>query len=231
MSRDGGLVRMLGGGDDAAAVLARRAADRRLKREARRRMRAERSEWRLGLVCLFLLLGYGLLGARMTLLAASEPREPRLASSSDAAAQTTRASIVDRNGRLLASNLPTWAIYAHPTEMKKAGVEPADAARRLAAALPGVPEEVLRKRFETRKGLVWVKRPATPAERQAAHDLGLPGVHFGRRETRFYPAGRIAAHILGGARVGEETVGHAELVGRAGVERALDDLLRDPARA
>lgn len=222
---------MLGDRAGAEAVLGARAAARDEAREARRRDRAERAEWRLWLVCLFMFVGYGLLAARMTLLAAAEPAEPRLASSRDVAAEASRAAIVDRNGRLLAANLPTWAIYAHPTEMKKAGVTAEEGARALAAVLPGVDEAALRKRFETRKGLVWVKRPASPAERQAAHDLGLPGVHFGRRETRFYPAGRVAAHILGGVKVGGESVRHAELLGRAGVERALDEALRDPARA
>lgn len=224
------LIQVLAEGAEAEAAIARRAAARARMRDAGRKARAERTEWRLGLISAFFILGYALLAGRMTLLAASEPEEPRLAGASSGGAYGGRAPITDRTGRILAANLPTWSIYAHPREMVSAGVAPETAARRLAAILPGTSEERLRARFERRRGLVWIKRPATPAEKQATHDLGIPGVYFGRRETRIYPAGRIGAHILGGARVGEETVTYAELVGRAGVERALDEELRDPAR-
>lgn len=229
MSRDPDLIRLLADGDEAESRRARRAEKKAAKRAARRRARAERSEWRLGMICLFFILGYGALAGRMTLLAASEPQEPRVASASDVAAPSSRAAITDRKGRVLATNLPTWSIYAHPTEMIRAGVSAEEGANALAIAA-GVDEAKLRQKFETRKGLVWVKRPASPAERQAVHDLGLPGVYFGKRESRIYPAGRIGAHILGGIRTGEESVERAELVGRAGVERAMDEALRDPAR-
>ncbi|MEL6792635.1 MAG: penicillin-binding protein 2 [Pseudomonadota bacterium] len=230
MSANDDLVRLLADGEEGESYRARRARKRAARKAERRQARAERSEWRLGLICAFFLLGYGALAGRMTLLAASEPQEPRVAAASDVAAPASRAAIVDRQGRILAANLPTWSIYAHPTEMIRAGVSAEEGARRIAEAIEGVDEERLRDTFANRKGLVWVKRPASPAEKQAVHNLGLPGVHFGRRETRIYPAGRIGAHILGGIRTGRESVTYAELVGRAGVERAMDETLRDPGR-
>ena len=47
---------------------------------------------------------------------------------------------------------------------------------------------------------------------------------------RLYPNGRLAAHILGGASFGREGVHSAEVIGVAGVEKAMDSTLRDPAR-
>lgn len=219
-----GLISLMSGGAAARAVKGRR------KRENRRLARAKRGEFRLGLICVAFLGLYAALGARMAWLAAEEPAEPRLASEAASLDAGGRAPITDRHGRILAADLPAWSIYAHPPVMKKAGVDPAVAARRLAAVIPGVDEAALRHKFETKGGLVWVKRPATPIEMQAALDLGLPGIHFGARETRVYPAGRIASHIMGGARAAEETVQSAKLVGLAGVERLLDAELRDPAR-
>lgn len=213
----------------ASDIRAARAAERGERRAARRRRTSERAEMRLWFICVAFLMVYGALGTRMALLAATEPAEPRL-TIGVATGGVGRAPITDRNGRLLAADLPAWSIYAHPPEMKKAGVRPEVAARRLAAAVAGVDEAALLHKFETRGGLVWVKRPASPAEMKAAHDLGIPGVHFGSRETRVYPNGRIAAHILGGARAAQETVHSAELVGLAGVERLLDEELRDPDR-
>lgn len=221
------LIRVMSDADAAEEVLAARARRRRGRLETRRRLTGDRAELRLGLLCLVFIMGFGALGFRMSVLAASEPREPRVAVS-EAPQATGRRPITDRHGRILAIDLPTYAIYAHPREMARAGVSPGEAAAQLAATL-GVDEAALRQKLQKRRGLVWVKRPATPEERQAAHDLGLPGVYFGERESRVYPAGRIGAHILGGARVAEETVWHAEIVGRAGVERALDEELRDPA--
>ena len=47
---------------------------------------------------------------------------------------------------------------------------------------------------------------------------------------RLYPNGRLAAHVLGGVSFGREGVSAAELVGVAGIEKAMDDELRDPGR-
>ncbi|QIE57647.1 penicillin-binding protein 2 [Pikeienuella piscinae] len=229
MSAGADLVRVLG--DGAETALARRAERRERAREEKRRARADRAEWRLLVVSLFFLVGFGVLGGRMALLAVAEPKEPRLETAASRVVATERAAITDRNGRLLAANLPTWAIYAHPHETALAGVDADEAARRLGAVLPEIGEETFRARFAPGRKFVWIKRPATPDERQAVHDLGIPGIYFGRRETRIYPAGRIGAHILGGVTVGAEGVDHAELVGLAGVERRLDKELRDPARA
>ncbi|MDF1523446.1 MAG: radical SAM protein, partial [Trueperaceae bacterium] len=61
---------------------------------------------------------------------------------------------------------------------------------------------------------------------QAVHDIGEPGLLFGPREMRLYPNGRMAAHVLGGAGFGNEGVSAAEVVGVAGIEKALDARLR-----
>jgi cell division protein FtsI (penicillin-binding protein 3) len=63
------------------------------------------------------------------------------------------------------------------------------------------------------------------------HDIGDPGLLFGPRDMRLYPNGKLAAHILGGASFGAEGVHSAEVIGVAGIERALDTRLRDPAQA
>ena len=48
---------------------------------------------------------------------------------------------------------------------------------------------------------------------------------------RLYPNGRLAAHVLGGASFGREGVHSAEVIGVAGIEKAMDERLRDPALA
>lgn len=172
------------------------------------------------------MLAYVAVAGRMALLAASEPREPRgLASSETFSA--VRAEIRDRNGALLATNLPVWSLYARPGEM----VDPVSAAEGLAEIFDDMDEKTLLRRFTDGRKFMWLKKAITPAERVAVHNLGEPGLKFGPRETRIYPAGSMAAHILGGASYGKEGVRAAEIVGVAGVEHWFDERLRDPAQA
>ncbi|TVQ53946.1 MAG: penicillin-binding protein 2 [Rhodobacteraceae bacterium] len=185
----------------------------------------DRADWRLLLIAVAFALGFGAVGARMAAVTLSTPAEPRLAAT-DAERHVARAAIVDRAGRTLARNLPAWSAYAHPHELD----DPTAAAEALASVLDGVDAATLAARFGGERRFAWIKRPISPEERQAIHDLGLPGVYFGARDVRVYPAGRMAAHVLGGARAGDEGVRFAEIAGLAGVERFHDEALRDPAR-
>jgi cell division protein FtsI (penicillin-binding protein 3) len=157
-------------------------------------------------------------------LAASVPEEPRTASSG-APINAGRADLTDRNGRILATNLMTHSLYANPALM----VDPPRVARELAAILPDQDEAALLKRFTDGRKFLWIKRKLSPEQMQAVHDIGDPGLLFGPREMRIYPNGRLAAHVLGGASFGAEGVHSAEVIGTAGVEKALDAYLRDPA--
>ncbi|WP_298356557.1 penicillin-binding protein 2 [uncultured Litoreibacter sp.] len=191
--------------------------------EMRDRARA-RAESRLLFVAVLFLAGFSVIGARMTVLASSEAVEPQ-ASASSASIVAQRANIVDRNGRVLATNLITNSLYAQPKLM----VEPERAAKELAAIFPGLKEERLLKDFTGARKFLWVKKKISPEQMQAVHDIGEPGLLFGPREMRLYPNGRLAAHVLGGASFGREGVHSAEVIGTAGVEKAFDDFLRDPA--
>ena len=225
--RDDDLIRVLAEEAGAEEVLADRAFARKQRQAEKRKILGDRAQLRLILVSAVFILCFGALGGRMAILAAAEPAEPRISGAASASLDAGRRAITDRRGRLLAVDLPVYAIYAHPRELVAAGVDPAVAARKLKAVLPDIDEDEKRDLLSRRKGLVWIKRPATPEERQAVHDLGLPGVHFGEREMRVYPAGRMGAHILGGYKVETETVFHATLAGRAGVARALNEELRN----
>ena len=58
----------------------------------------------------------------------------------------------------------------------------------------------------------------------------IPGLLFGPREMRLYPNGTLLAHVLGGYSFGAEGVHSAEVIGTAGIEKAMDARLRDPAQ-
>ena len=71
----------------------------------------QRAEGRLLVMGLFFFCAFMVVGVRMGVLATSVPEEPR-AHAPGARISAARADIVDRHGRILATNLETHALYA-----------------------------------------------------------------------------------------------------------------------
>ncbi len=196
----------------------------RLRHEAMRDKARVRAEGRLLLLGIAFLAAFITVGARMGVLASTEPAEPQTAATG-ASIIAQRADITDRQGRILATNLVTHSLYAQPQLM----VDPERAASELAAIFPDLQEERLKADFTGKRKFLWVKKKISPEQMQLVHEIGDPGLLFGPREMRLYPNGAIAAHVLGGASFGREGVHSAEVVGTAGVEKTFDGWLRDPA--
>lgn len=200
------------------------AEERRKRNEAGRDRARDRAEGRLLVLGAMFFCAFVVIGARMGTLANTVPEEPR-ASAVGNPIIGQRSDIVDRNGRILATNLETHSLYAHPQDM----IDPANAAKQLAEIFPDLEEEELLKRFTGDRKFLWVRKQLSPEQLQRVHDIGSPGLLFGPREMRLYPNGPVMAHILGGASYGREGVSSAEVIGVAGVERHFDAFLRDPA--
>ena len=208
-------------GEDPEAIARENLRLRQEEAQTRARARAESRLFVLGVAFFAAFL---VIGLRMGIIAQTEPQEPRAAASGSPIIGQ-RADIVDRNGRILATNLDTHALYAQPPEM----IEPARAARELVRIFPELDEERLLRDFTGERRFLWIRRQISPEQMQQVHDIGDPGLLFGPREMRLYPNGPVAAHILGGASYGREGVDSAEVIGTAGVERFFDAFLRDPA--
>ncbi len=199
--------------------------NRRLRQEAARDQARSRAEGRLLALALMFVCAFGVLGARMGLLAATEPVELARGLTEDIS--SARADIIDRQGRVLATNLPTHALYAETRRM----VAPERAAQELARIFPDIDAERMAARFtDPNRRFIWIRTLLSPEQQQAVHEIGEPGLLFGPREMRVYPNGRMAAHVLGGARFGQQGVRAAEVVGVAGIELFFDEQMRDPAR-
>ena len=196
----------------------------RIRHEQMRDHARLRAEGRLFVLGAFFFCAFAVVGARMGLLATSEPVEPR-AHAPGAMISASRADIVDRNGSILATNFDTHALYAQPKHM----VDPVMAAKGLVRVFPDLDEERLIKDFTGERKFLWIKRKISPEQKQAVHDIGDPGLLFAPRDMRLYPNGTLAAHVMGGASFGKEGVHGAEVIGVAGVEKYFDDYLRDPA--
>ena len=109
-------------------------------------------------------------------------------------AQTvTRADLTDRNGELLARDLPVNDLYARPATFW----DKREAAHDLAQAT-GADERRLLAAFDNAKHpYVLVARQITPDAQARVMHLGLPGLEFQPGGKRYYPDGRIAAQVVG----------------------------------
>ena len=104
-----------------------------------------------------------------------------------------RGNIYDRNGELLAGNLPAYSVYARANAVE----DPEASANVLAAALGLSYDDVLEKLTDgSRSEIVLVKRTQKEvAERIEGADLS--GVYYARDDKRFYPHGALACQVLG----------------------------------
>ncbi|WP_370228159.1 peptidoglycan D,D-transpeptidase FtsI family protein [Cognatishimia sp.] len=196
----------------------------RQRHEEMRGVARQRAEGRLLVLGVMFLAAFSIIGVRMGTLAHSEVAEPR-SSAGGERIMAQRADIVDRNGRILATNIETHSLYAQPQQM----IDKERVAQELVRIFPDLNEQRLLKDFTGKRKFLWVRKKLSPEQKQAVHDIGDPGLLFGPREMRLYPNGKLAAHVLGGAGFGREGVSAAEVIGVAGVEKTFDDVLRDPA--
>ncbi|WP_293576850.1 penicillin-binding protein 2 [Phaeobacter sp.] len=209
-------------GENPDVIERENLAERHAEMQTKARQRAE---GRLLVLCMFFLMAFTAIGVRMGGLATSDPVEPIASTASGSTIAMQRADIVDRNGRILATNLETHSLYAQPPQM----VDPQHVATQLVEIFPDLDRDELLEDFTGKRKFLWIKRKISPEQKQAVHDIGDPGLLFGPREMRLYPNGSVAAHVLGGAGFGKEGVSAAEVIGVAGVEKEFDGYLRDPA--
>jgi cell division protein FtsI (penicillin-binding protein 3) len=129
-----------------------------------------------------------------------------------------RGSILDRNGRTLATSLPASSVYLQPGEDETVE-ENVDKVRRLGTLLGLTDAEEARAIKQVRNGadFIYIKKRADPEVEGAVKKLGFDGIGFEPTTVRAYPQGTLAAHVLGWL--------NDEGKGGAGLEYAFDDLL------
>lgn len=166
------------------------------------------------LIALLLMLAFALVGAqvlRLALLGAASPAT-RAQLAEPLVRSYARPDVVDRRGRLLATDLASYSLFADPVLV----IDPDEASERIVDVLPELSQSELRASLADKsRRFVWIKRQLTPGIAQQIHDLGLPGIAFRAEPRRLYPQGRMAGHVLGSVSVDNR--------GLAGVERYIDE--------
>jgi cell division protein FtsI (penicillin-binding protein 3) len=139
----------------------------------------------------------------------------------------TRGKITDRNGQVLASSVPVKAIWAIPDDVLEA---PKEKIRQLAALLD-MSEAELRKKLDSDRQFVYLKRQVEPQISDKIQALAIPGVETRKEYKRFYPEGEVMAHVVGFTNVedvgqeGIELASEKNLAGKTGSRRVIKDRL------
>ena len=176
-------------------------ADRKLRSTAARGL----------LVGLVVVVAFGAVSAQLVRLAMKSQSELRASPAVLFREFHSRPDIVDRQGRLLATDVSIPTLFANPSQL--ASVD--ETLERLSGVLPGIDTAKTRRALSDRKRKYYVlRRAVSPAQAQRIHNLGLPGIDFKWELKRSYPAGRLAGHVLGYV----NGVNH----GKAGIERFLN---------
>lgn len=135
---------------------------------------------------------FGLLAGRLAFVSFGGPEGASRSVAAAAQDEGPRPEILDRNGVILATNLPMVALEIAGREIWDA----AETAKTLATAFPEIDETRLAAELGEGR-YVEVLSDLTPAQQEKAFALGLPGVRFPARTRRFYPHERLAAHVVG----------------------------------
>ncbi len=126
----------------------------------------------------------------------------------------SRGRIYDRSGRELATNVVRDSVYAVPRAIQN----PEAFARKVAPILR-LPSREVAERLRRGGYFVWLARQVAPEVVSRLRALGLEDqLGFEPEPQRTYPAGSLAAHVLGFAGIDSQ--------GLAGVELQYDGMLR-----
>ncbi|WP_093553000.1 peptidoglycan D,D-transpeptidase FtsI family protein [Pseudoduganella namucuonensis] len=139
----------------------------------------------------------------------------------------TRGKIMDRNGQVLASSVPVKAIWAIPDDVLQAPPEKIAAL----AGLLEMSEADLRKKLDSDRNFVYLKRQVEMDIADKIAALKIDGIDARKEYKRFYPQGEVMTHVVGFTNVediGQESMELAQqktLQGTTGSRRVIKDRL------
>lgn len=131
-----------------------------------------------------------------------------------------RGDIVDRNGEPLAISTPVSSIWLNPQAF-----DADDKSLKKLARLLSIDKSRLKKKIETYQDreFMYLKRHVSPELANKVLALNIKGIALQDEYRRYYPAGEVAAHIIGFADIDDN--------GQEGIELAFDEWLKgEPGR-
>ena len=126
-----------------------------------------------------------------------------------------RGMITDRNGEPLAISTPVESVWVNPAEL----LIDREELPRLARVLGKNSDSLLQLMTQRQdREFVYLRRHVSPALAEQVMSLEAPGVALQREYRRYYPAGEVAAHLIGFTDIDD--------AGQEGLELAYGDWLR-----
>jgi cell division protein FtsI (penicillin-binding protein 3) len=122
-----------------------------------------------------------------------------------------RPDILDRQGRLLATDIKGATLYADPARV----VDRDELVEQVAGVLPGINTGEILRKLKNGRRFVRIERELTPKQQAEVHELGQPGLGFIEEYRRVYPAGATASQVTGFVDVDNR--------GLSGLEKFVDD--------
>ena len=187
--------------------------------------------WRSKLVVSALALGFVGLGARAAYIQVFNndffQRQGEVRYSRTLELPANRGRILDRNGLILASSVPSPSIWAIPEDVDLDDAQRANLAKLLELPL----SELNKKLADEDKNFVWLKRHVEPEKAKQISEAGFKGIYQRTEFKRQYPEGEAAAHVVGFTNVedngqeGIELLYNSTLLGRAGSRHVIKDRL------
>ena len=190
---------------------------------------------RFGLLCIAILSCLGLLLARVGWLQIVAPdnlvKQEDMRSLREEPIDVPRGLITDREGRPLAVSVPVKAVWIDPqTLLSKGGVGTDARWRALADTLHLSLDELAARIGQHPHGrFLYLARQVDPQQAAWINKLHLPGVNLREESRRFYPAGHVAANLIGFTNIddrgieGIEKSFDAQLQGKPGLRRVRKD--------
>jgi cell division protein FtsI (penicillin-binding protein 3) len=169
-----------------------------------------RCRYRFRLACLGFAAAFVLIGGRLVALGFTGT-EPNAGGLYDISTTVHRPDILDRKGRLLATDIKGATLYADPKRV----IDRDELVEQVTSVLPDINAANLRERLRAGGRFVRIKRELTPKQQAEIHELGIPGLAFIEEYRRVYPVGAVASHVVGLVDVDNR--------GLAGMEKFVDD--------
>jgi cell division protein FtsI (penicillin-binding protein 3) len=158
------------------------------------------------------IAAFGAIAGELIYLGIKNGPPTQIAISEPLATSFARPDLIDRNGRLIATDVEAPSLFADPAVI----LDRDEVVEKLAGVFSDLDQPELRRTLaDKNRRFVWIRRGLSPKVAQRVHDLGLPGLAFRKELRRTYPAGELAGHVIGSVNVDNK--------GTAGIEKYIDE--------
>ena len=129
--------------------------------------------------------------------------------------EKSRGFLLDRNNRILASNIYIYNLKAYPKKIK----DPENTINLVSSEIDLHDRKTLIKKLSNKsKYEVLVKKNITAPQAKKINNIGIPGIEFVPVIKRFYPHKEITSHYVGHV--------NGNMIGQLGAERTFNNILK-----